>query len=294
MLERLRLQNFQTHEDLKLVLDERVTTIVGPSDVGKSSVLRALRWAMENKPSGAAFVRNGQKECRVSLWLDGKRIVRVKGKGVNEIFIGREKLKAFGTDLPEPIVKLCNVDGVNFGQQHDSPFWFSLTAGQVSKELNSVVNLDVIDRTLANVAKALRRARSTVEVCEKRTEEARSQFKRISWVPRMVEDWECVAELEESAAGTRVEVDQTRVLLEEVEALKKQAAVEVPDLSEVERLRDESIDLSNRAITWRGMLEGVKEDRSEVSGLTERLKQAEAELEERSEGLCPLCGGRLR
>ena len=293
-LERLRLLNFQTHEDLKLVLDEHVTTIVGPSDVGKSSVLRALRWVMQNKPSGASFVRNGEDRCRVSLWLDGERILRVKGRGVNEVFVGREKLEAFGADLPESVVELCNVGAVNFQQQHDSPFWFCLTAGQVSRELNAVVNLDVIDRTLAGVAKVLRRTRAAAEVCEDRTREARSEFEGLNWVPEMTGAFAAVETSEESASLASAKVERTRGLLEEVELLKRQAAIEVPDTSELELLRDESIDLSDRAITWRGMLDELEEHRSTALESAEKLRIAEEELEKQSGGICPLCGGLLK
>lgn len=57
---KLRIQNFQAHKDTTIEFD-RITTIVGPSDIGKSAVLRALKWVAKNEPNGTSFVRDGDK-----------------------------------------------------------------------------------------------------------------------------------------------------------------------------------------------------------------------------------------
>jgi exonuclease SbcC len=233
MLERLRLQNFQAHSDFKLKFDERVTTVVGTSDVGKSSIVRALRWVTQNKPSGDAFVREGEDRCKVSLKLDEQWVTRIKGKGVNECNVAGQAFKAFRADVPEPVNRLCNVGDVNFQQQHDSPFWFSLTAGQVSKELNAVVDLDVIDKTLANVMKELRRARSVVNVCEGRIREAEEKEEELSWVPEMVKDWKKLERLEEAKSVACSNVERAEKTIADAETLEEQAKIEVPDLTEL-------------------------------------------------------------
>jgi AAA15 family ATPase/GTPase len=40
-MKKLRIKNFQIHKDLEIEFGP-ITTIVGPSDIGKSAVLRAL------------------------------------------------------------------------------------------------------------------------------------------------------------------------------------------------------------------------------------------------------------
>lgn len=57
---KLRIQNFQAHKDTTIEFD-CITTIVGPSDIGKSAVLRALKWVAKNEPKGTSFVRDGDK-----------------------------------------------------------------------------------------------------------------------------------------------------------------------------------------------------------------------------------------
>jgi len=74
-LKKLVLENFQVHPKLSLDLDPHITCIIGPSDVGKSAVIRALRWLCQNVPDGAEFIRDGTKQAIVTLQADGKTII---------------------------------------------------------------------------------------------------------------------------------------------------------------------------------------------------------------------------
>ena len=156
MLERLTIENFQAHSKLDLKLDPAVTTIVGPSDAGKSAVIRALIWLATNRPLGDSFIRDGETRARVSLLVDSRWIVRTRGKSENTYSIDGEELKAFGNEVPSEVSQLLNLSPINLQHQHDSPFWFSETAGEVSRQLNQIVDLSIIDRTLANLDKAAR------------------------------------------------------------------------------------------------------------------------------------------
>jgi len=190
MLEKLCIKNFQAHQNLEIDLDPCITTIVGPSDVGKSSILRALRWVCMNRPSGEAFIRDGEKRAEVIARFDGTEIARFKGGGSNSYHedpsdgSSRSLAFAFGTEVPEGIAKLLNVGPVNFQQQHDSPFWLADTGGQVSRNLNAVINLDVIDSALANAAQHLARTKAVLETAEERWQKAKADKKKLAWVPK--------------------------------------------------------------------------------------------------------------
>jgi len=148
MLTKLDISDFQAHKHLVIDLDPGITTIVGSSDVGKSAILRALRWLATNKPGGEAFIRNGAEETRVKLTVDGHTIARTRGKG-NTYHLDGTLLEAFSSSVPDEVTKILNLADINFQAQHDSPFWFSETAGEVSRQLNAIVNLGAIDQVLA-------------------------------------------------------------------------------------------------------------------------------------------------
>ena len=55
MIKKIQIQNFQSHKETTLKLDPGVNIIVGTTDSGKTSILRALRWVIWNRPSGDDF-----------------------------------------------------------------------------------------------------------------------------------------------------------------------------------------------------------------------------------------------
>jgi len=294
LLERIQLRNFQCHEDLRIVFDPQVTTIVGPSDVGKSAVLRALRWVAENRPSGDAFVRDGESTCSVSLWLNDRKVTRRKGKGTNEILLDKQVFKAFGADVPEPIADLLNTGDVNFQAQHDSPFWFSLTAGQVSRELNSVINLDMIDKTLSGVASSLRKARAVEDVCRDRLDETQKQIEELDWVPMMVEEYGILEDLEKAAWELGASVLSLQTIVEEGRECKKKASAEIPDLSELEGLRAEVIRSTEEVFAFSLKIEEGNALSDEMMNRGKEVEELKQRLEEESGGVCPLCGSEMK
>ena len=50
MIKSIHLRNFQRHKKLDIDLSEGVNVIVGPSDIGKTAILRALYWLRFNRP----------------------------------------------------------------------------------------------------------------------------------------------------------------------------------------------------------------------------------------------------
>ena len=126
MLERLRLKNFQRHDHLKVKPGVQITAIIGDSDVGKSSICRALRWLALNKPRGSGFIRWGEKDCSVKVRIDGVDIERVKDSSGNRYIVGGKEYKAIGYDVPPDVASLLALGPENFDQQHDSPFGLTL------------------------------------------------------------------------------------------------------------------------------------------------------------------------
>ena len=178
MIHKLILKNFQKHKALTLKLDPHVTTIVGPSDSGKSAIIRALRWATLNQPRGDSFIRDGAGSTRVTVRIDENKITRAKGKK-NTYKLNGKTFYAFGAVVPDEISQALNLGELNFQGQHDAPFWFSASAGQVSRELNQIVDLGVIDTTLSNLAGALRKARVEESLILSRYESAKDKKKKL-------------------------------------------------------------------------------------------------------------------
>lgn len=182
MFERLTLRNFQVHKKFVVDLDP-VVTFIGDTDVGKSTILRALRWLCLNQPDGNEMINWDANWTRVDLELDNGRLITRKRGSKNLYWLDGKKFVAFGRAVPDEIAKVLNVSDLNFQFQHDPLFWLSLNAGQVSKALNQIVNLGSIDTTLSNIASKLRKCRAEVDVSEGRLETAIARKKELAWVP---------------------------------------------------------------------------------------------------------------
>ncbi len=209
MLKRLLIKNFQAHKKLELTFAPGVTTIVGPSDVGKSAVIRALTWIMTNRPGGVEFIREGARSTTVELEVDGHTILRERSKSVNRYVLDGQEFKAFGTEPPQEVLDVLNLASINFQAQHDSPFWFCETPGEISRQLNEIVNLSVIDSTLANLDRERREAMARVKVLEQEVEGAAQLRSGLAWAKQAADD---LAEAEEyHTASTEAHEDCERL-----------------------------------------------------------------------------------
>lgn len=217
MLEELRIENFQTHERKRIKFDRRVTTIIGPSDRGKSAIIRALRWVCLNDLRGDAFIRDGADFVRVSLLLDGTKITRSKRGVANAYKMGNETYVALRSDVPEDIKEVLNVDTINFQAQHDAPFWFSLSPGQVSRELNAIVDLGVIDATLKNLNSVVRDAKARVEVCTEQARDSKRELNRFKGLAGMVADFRVLQKLESLTADAASRAIGMGLLLSDIQ-----------------------------------------------------------------------------
>ena len=169
----LELKDFQRHKSLLIKFSPLITTILGETDIGKSAILRALRWACQNVPSGEEFIRSGSKSTSVRLEAvnsSDKRLVIVRSKepGENLYQLGKKEYRAFGMGVPQDISQVLQVPDINFQGQHDAPFWFSESAAEVSRQLNAVIDLSIIDESLSRIAATVRQSRERKEICEER------------------------------------------------------------------------------------------------------------------------------
>lgn len=187
MITKLTLKDFQCHAKLSIELG-RVTTVVGETDRGKSAILRALGFVALNQGNGIQYVRRGQARCRVSCHVGEHVVTRRKGRRVNEYRLDGEKFVAFKSGVPDEIARLLNVGPQNFQRQHDPPFWFFDSPGQVAKNLNSIADLSLIDSSLANVNAELRRAQARLEVLQEQLSAGRAKSKALKYVPEFLAD----------------------------------------------------------------------------------------------------------
>lgn len=222
----IQLKNFQAHKETEVEFSPSISTIIGPTDVGKSAVLRALRWACLNDLTGDGFVREGSKTTDVILHVMEKKerfeIRRTKGTGgsSNTYELEGKEFKAFGQGVPDDINALLRVTDINFQSQYDPPFWFTETAGEVSRRLNSIVDLTLVDLSLANIATAVRDLQGRKTLIAERLTESQDEYSRIEPQLERVKEFKQLKAAAESVETANEDCDNLDELIAKINTRK--------------------------------------------------------------------------
>ena len=238
MIQSLSLINFQAHKRLEVEFDPHVTVFIGPSDSGKSAVIRALWWVLANKPAGDAFVRKGSKGTKVELVVDGTTVTRIRRGAENSYLLNDRELKAFGASAPpDEVSKLLQVSDLNLQSQHSAPFWFSETAGEVSRQLNQIVDLGTIDEVLAHTSSTLRRNRERADVAVENQRACKARVEALAFVDRLEAELGAVKVCAASAQAHRSRADKLGALIDGAGAAYRAAQTLAEQAAHAAKLR---------------------------------------------------------
>jgi len=108
------------------------------------------------------------------------------------------ELKAFGNEVPEDVARALNVSDLNFQGQHDSPLWFTETAGEISRRLNDIVDLSQIDSTLSAIDSIVREERWRVQESETKKAKIKEEGMKLKWISDAEKEFKSIAEKKET------------------------------------------------------------------------------------------------
>ncbi|QCX32298.1 hypothetical protein FDN13_00510 [Caloramator sp. E03] len=182
----IEIINFQSHKYSKLNFEDGYNVICGPSDSGKSAIIRALRWALYNEPKGTEFITQGENTCKVSItFSDGITIVRERSKNRNIYRLintnGEEMIfEGFGNDIPKEILAAHGInkvyidiespESINLSSQLEGPFLIDKSGSIKAKAIGKLVGVHIIDEALKELNKDLFNVQSDVKRLSKEYE----------------------------------------------------------------------------------------------------------------------------
>lgn len=186
-IQQLSFTNFQSLQDTKIDLDPGLTVLVGPSNLGKSAALRAVKALVRNAPA-PGLVREGSKEFRIgAVFADGTIETLTKGKNVSQYEIhtpdGKSAVyaKAGAYEAPEDITKLWGIAApddreLSFATQHESPFLLAEPASALAKVLGDLTNANMLMEAVAKANKLRTQALADEKARLREAEEAREEL----------------------------------------------------------------------------------------------------------------------
>lgn len=291
---RLTLEGFQAHETRDITLGP-VTTLVGDNDVGKSSVVRALRWLCLNRPRGKGFVRRGCKECKVTARLEGgKRVARLRTGERNAYLVNKKALEAVSGGVPDSVQALLGCGEENFQRQHDPLFWFGLNPGELSREINAIVDLTLIDGVLSFLAAEVRKAKAEGGVCQDRLAKAETEVESLAWAEEADRDLAALEAAERDMAAIVTKCARIRGLvggLGEVARKARDAAEGGVCAAKAMSAWEAAREVGERAERLAGLLESGGDLCRRVREATRAAEDCERKLARETN--CPLCGSPL-
>ena len=172
MIHNLILCNFQPWEYLDLELGD-ITVIVGATDQGKSSIIRALSAVINNDREGIAFVHHGAKSAMVLLRLEGScEITLEKGKGINRYTLDGNVYDKVGREVPEDIRKALEIwplefdkstsEVLQFQHQLDPPFLLTDRGVRATRLLGAVSQVAVLYKAAGMALSEIRETRTEI------------------------------------------------------------------------------------------------------------------------------------
>lgn len=290
VIESISLKNFQCHRHLKIKLSPRLTCLVGRTRAGKSAVLRGLKWLVFNRPSGKGFISHGTHGCTFQAVVDGKKIIRRKGDDNTYTLDGKE-LAAVGQGVPQEVADFLNLDERNFQGQHDAPFWLSLSPGEVSRELNQVVNLELMDRCLSRAASEVRSAGERVTSLEEKLADVEQSLVNLQWLPEFAEKVAVLKQRENDLQVVKQRRDAVQAIRTKIRDYLPLANLIVPTaavdaaIGKLEALEGERQQYARLEV----LLGNIKRLQQEVAECDREIKRLEKQYRLTTGDECPLC-----
>lgn len=211
-IKKIELHNFQSHEYTEMEFDRGLNVILGNSDVGKTAILRAIKWALYNEPKGDYFIRQGEKEVSVKVtFSNGVVVERAKTPSKNSYFLvdssGNEmRFEGFGIDVPKEITDVTNMYKVpldnsnnktilNIAEQLDGPFLLNEQASLRASAIGRLIGVNYVDDALRNVVRDNKRTNQEIVELRKNKDDLKEQLDEFSYIKDYKEKYEKITRI---------------------------------------------------------------------------------------------------
>ena len=277
MAVQVRVQNFQSIEDAKVVIDG-MTVVTGPNNSGKTAFMRAIRGVFTNAPGGP-LVRHGTPHLTVTLtfgdgteiiWQKGTEKPNGKGKKVNRYSVNGVAIANVGRGVP-PEVEALGVREISAASDRLWP--------QIAQQFDGTLFL--VNRPGSAVAEALSDVERVGKLTSALKASERDRRSVISELKIRRKDVEARKVEAAKYEGLDTIITQVRVLREDRDSLiQMKGEVEVAESFQTRlsmaRGKVEALD----GFDPKGVPDGVRAGRlslgvGRVSGYRDRLRKAQ-------------------
>jgi exonuclease SbcC len=143
MIQNLKIHNFQAHKDLKLELKPGINLILGDSNIGKTSIIRALQLLLTGSPKSPIYASGNPVKVKMTLndkvysvekTIRKNKVTKTIWNIDNQIYDGANYKPDIG------------LSDINIQSQFDPFYMISKTPGLIGKEIQIVTGVDLADK----------------------------------------------------------------------------------------------------------------------------------------------------
>lgn len=252
MIKSLRLINYRSHRDTRLIFHRGINAIIGDGMSGKSNILRALKFLLYQRPISPKHIRHGEKQARIILKTkDGIAVELHKGSDSKYLITDKnnsQQFRKFGSTVPPEVNQALRIHTINFQFQLDTPFAVTESASAVTKIINRLTKVDTIDAWIKGVNANIRDYSTVVRHTEKQIEEITSQLEPLKHMEQLDPVMDRLKKLTQEKEKIEHQYWQIHELVGEIKGIEKiltrltkalNAEKLFHDLQEVEKLGEE-------------------------------------------------------
>lgn len=187
-IKRIHLKNFQSHRDTTLEFDDGLNIIVGESNHGKTAIMRAIMWVVDNYPLGTDFITAGENECIVRIKYEDSTYIE-RGRTLKDTGYYRigyfddtngfteTEFRGFTNAVPVEVANLHQMPKVNITKdiethlnvlsQLDAPFLITESPQIKAAAIGRITGTHVIDAAVKKNSFDIRANKAIIKDIEK-------------------------------------------------------------------------------------------------------------------------------
>lgn len=194
MIHSIALKNYMSHADTVLELHPGMNAFIGESRAGKSTVIRAVRESLENAVPMrhvSRWARSRTKKgdmslsgrMEVTIATDKGTVTRFRDSKENGYNVNGSPLLANKTTVPTEVLEVLNLSpDLNFAMQHDPHFFLSWSPPVISRYLNGLCGMEVMDKAIAIAISLRNGTRKELDALEVAQETHSKALEALQWV----------------------------------------------------------------------------------------------------------------
>lgn len=303
MLTEVHVRDFQSLRRVELALG-KFTVVMGPSNVGKTAVLRAIRMVAQNVSAPKIVVAHGARSAQATLLFEDGKVSAKRGTSLSVYTLDGDSYPKSGQAVPEDVanfLRFVEVEGetLNFAFQHDLPFLLDATSTTTAKVFGDLTNVNRILDAVREAARRRREVQSVLKVRRGDVESLKAKAEAFRGIPAQQKAVEAAWQAYRQASEVQAHHERVEAQVSVVEAadqvlgeLEAAPALPVIDTEGLESRVDRALRLANLIRTAVDTSTEEGEAQSDIGAIEDQISTLDTEYHNtlKEAGECPVCG----